>query len=169
MKLLKPLETTTCPFRQVPPSNERPHWVQPTLVAQIRFTEWTAEGRLRHPVYLGLRDDKKAGRRGRARRNLGSSSSHRVVRRQSGQSPAHEPPATSHQPPASPQADLIDQLTEIERAHKDVVLSCRAAGFGVTNLHKMFWPGQKLTKGDLLRYYCRSRPSFCPPWPIGRS
>ena len=34
--------------------------MKPTLVAQVRFTEWTADGNLRHPVYLGLRDDKKA-------------------------------------------------------------------------------------------------------------
>ena len=40
--------------------NEKPHWVKPTLVAQVRFTEWTDDGVLRHPVYLGLRDDKKA-------------------------------------------------------------------------------------------------------------
>ena len=57
---LKPLETTECPFRDRPKTNERPHWVRPALVAQVKFTEWTADGNLRHPVYLGLRDDKKA-------------------------------------------------------------------------------------------------------------
>lgn len=36
------------------------HWVQPKLVAQIRYTEWTRDGKLRHPVYLGLREDKSA-------------------------------------------------------------------------------------------------------------
>lgn len=35
-------------------------WLRPTLVAQIRFTEWTVEGNLRHPVFLGLREDKSA-------------------------------------------------------------------------------------------------------------
>ena len=35
-------------------------WVQPELVAQIRFVEWTAEGRLRHAAFLGLRSDKRA-------------------------------------------------------------------------------------------------------------
>ena len=60
MALLKPLETKTCPFREQPKTNERPHWVRPMLVAQVRFSEWTADGILRHPVYLGLRDDKKA-------------------------------------------------------------------------------------------------------------
>ncbi len=33
-------------------------WVAPRLVAQVRFSEWTRDGRLRHPVFLGLRDDK---------------------------------------------------------------------------------------------------------------
>jgi ATP-dependent DNA ligase len=35
-------------------------WVEPELVAQVGFTEWTADGRLRHPRFLGLRDDKSA-------------------------------------------------------------------------------------------------------------
>ena len=35
-------------------------WVQPELVAQVRFVEWTAEGRLRHAAFLGLRSDKSA-------------------------------------------------------------------------------------------------------------
>src|SRR5438093_5691795 len=59
MKLLEPLETKECPFRVRPKTNERPHWTRPELVAQIRFTEWTADAKLRHPVYLGLRDDKR--------------------------------------------------------------------------------------------------------------
>ena len=50
---------TSCPFTSRPKTNERPHWVEPTLVAQVKFTEWTADAKLRHPVYLGLRDDKK--------------------------------------------------------------------------------------------------------------
>jgi bifunctional non-homologous end joining protein LigD len=36
------------------------HWVEPKLVAQIRYTEWTRDNKLRHPVYLGLRHDKSA-------------------------------------------------------------------------------------------------------------
>ncbi len=35
-------------------------WVEPRLVAQVRFGEWTHDGHLRHPAYLGLRDDKPA-------------------------------------------------------------------------------------------------------------
>ena len=59
MAKLEPLETRDCPFAEKPKSNERPHWVRPELVAQIKFTEWTDDRRLRHPVYLGLRDDKR--------------------------------------------------------------------------------------------------------------
>jgi bifunctional non-homologous end joining protein LigD len=36
------------------------HWVEPELVAEIAYTEWTSDGRLRHPVYVGLREDKTA-------------------------------------------------------------------------------------------------------------
>ena len=45
------------PFKPIPPGT---HWVGPKLVAQIGFAEWTRDGRLRHPRYLGLRDDKPA-------------------------------------------------------------------------------------------------------------
>ena len=34
------------------------HWIEPELVAEVGFTEWTTAGQLRHPTYLGLRDDK---------------------------------------------------------------------------------------------------------------
>jgi bifunctional non-homologous end joining protein LigD len=46
------------PFKPVPPGTR---WVTPELVAQIAFSEWTRDGRLRHPRYLGLREDKPAG------------------------------------------------------------------------------------------------------------
>jgi bifunctional non-homologous end joining protein LigD len=59
-KLLRPLETTRCPFATTPKTNERPHWVEPELVAEVKFSEWTDEGMLRHPIYLGLREDVKA-------------------------------------------------------------------------------------------------------------
>jgi ATP-dependent DNA ligase len=45
------------PFKPIPPGK---HWVRPELVAQVGFAEWTRDGRLRHPRYLGLRDDKPA-------------------------------------------------------------------------------------------------------------
>ena len=50
-------ETSTSPFDGPLPANEKPHWVRPELVAEVKFAEWTTEGYLRQPVYLGLRDD----------------------------------------------------------------------------------------------------------------
>jgi len=70
---LRPLETERCPFVDLPSSKtshwgggvtaeqmQEMRWVKPTLVAQIRFVEWTADGHLRHAAFLGLRTDKAA-------------------------------------------------------------------------------------------------------------
>jgi DNA ligase D-like protein (predicted ligase) len=56
-QLLK-LETQTSPFVDAHPIPRGAHWTSPELVAQIGFAEWTTEGRLRQPRFLGLRDDK---------------------------------------------------------------------------------------------------------------
>jgi bifunctional non-homologous end joining protein LigD len=50
----------TSPFETEPRTNEAPTWVRPTVVVQVKFSEWTAEGRLRQPIFLGVRDDKAA-------------------------------------------------------------------------------------------------------------
>jgi bifunctional non-homologous end joining protein LigD len=51
----------TSPFAQVPAELRKAvRWVEPTLVAQVEFSEWTNEGRMRQPVFLGLRDDRDA-------------------------------------------------------------------------------------------------------------
>ena len=73
MKALKPHHVDECPFVDLPNSKSsrwgggvtademrEMQWVKPELVAQIRFVEWTAEGRLRHAAFLGLRSDKSA-------------------------------------------------------------------------------------------------------------
>jgi bifunctional non-homologous end joining protein LigD len=73
MKQLAPLEVARCPFANLP-SSKKSHfgegvtaddmkklkWLKPKLVAQVRFSEWTNYGLLRHATFLGLRDDKDA-------------------------------------------------------------------------------------------------------------
>lgn len=59
-KLMRDLEQDEPPFADVRPVPRGVHWTRPELVAQVAFTEWTRDGRLRHPRYLGLRDDKPA-------------------------------------------------------------------------------------------------------------
>jgi bifunctional non-homologous end joining protein LigD len=55
---LRKLETREPPFVDVRPVPRGAHWTRPELVAQIGFAEWTTDGRLRQPRFLGLRDDK---------------------------------------------------------------------------------------------------------------
>lgn len=57
---LDDLATNVSPFQNPPRERTAVHWVQPLLVAQIAFAEWTTAGRLRHPSYKGLRNDKPA-------------------------------------------------------------------------------------------------------------
>lgn len=60
---LQRLERDTPPFADPPRGAQARgvHWVKPELVAEVRFSEWTGDGQLRHPVFLGLREDKDAG------------------------------------------------------------------------------------------------------------
>jgi DNA ligase D-like protein (predicted ligase) len=57
--LLEPLRRDDSPFDELV-REKHVTWVEPSLVAQIGFSEWTRDGRLRHPRYLGLREDKAA-------------------------------------------------------------------------------------------------------------
>ena len=59
-KRLEPLEQPTSPFAARLIGLGRPHWVRPELVAEVSFGEWTADGRMRHPSFQGLREDKPA-------------------------------------------------------------------------------------------------------------
>lgn len=56
---LQPLRRRTSPFDVGAPTGRGHHWVEPRLVAEVRFTEWTEDGGLRHPAFVGLRDDKR--------------------------------------------------------------------------------------------------------------
>jgi ATP-dependent DNA ligase len=67
---LKHLETDACPFANLPEKKRTQWaltreemknctWLEPDLVAQIEFTEWTPDGHLRHSKFVGLRDDKE--------------------------------------------------------------------------------------------------------------
>ena len=58
MARLEPLERKTPPFAAAPKPNTPAHWVKPELVCEVAFAEWTREGILRQPVFLGLRGDK---------------------------------------------------------------------------------------------------------------
>src|SRR6185295_16965884 len=48
------------PFSTPVRTNEKAHWVRPEVVVEVKFNEWTADNRLRQPIFLGVRDDKNA-------------------------------------------------------------------------------------------------------------
>ncbi len=256
-KLLKPLEISQSPFHAKPKTLGRPHWVKPKLVAQVRFTEWTDDGRLRHPTYLGLRDDKKpeevktskgskvtttsnatpaSAARGPLRRGLAEARAkdstsvrrkdpkapkdsvpdggadlsevalakaeapalrdtvHRTSRKAATPDGGAEAPPLRDSPPRislvrsggalaprsgkgrsareprdplkawSASADMLTlQLEDFEQRKRDGKLQLPDGDtLDVGNLHKVFWPGPKYTKGDLLRYYARIAPLILP-------
>jgi bifunctional non-homologous end joining protein LigD len=129
---LRPLKRAAAPFREVPkmPKVRKSDvvWVEPQLVAEVEFAEWTHDGRLRAPAYKGLREDKAA----------------EEVRRE------------------EPTADRIVSGT------RELKLS---------NLDKVFFPTERITKGDLIEYYrsvaavliphLKDRPFTMVRWPDG--
>jgi bifunctional non-homologous end joining protein LigD len=56
---IQPLGRATSPFDVGSPKGRRHHWVEPRLVCEVRFAEWTAEGGLRHPTFIALRADRR--------------------------------------------------------------------------------------------------------------
>ena len=157
-RLLRARETATSPFRDRIKTRERQHFVKPELVAQIRFTEWTHDGFLRQPVYHGLRDDKPARSVIRESRVVAKTKARTVKTpavSKRGRSKSADAPLAN--------AGIVEQLHEIEASKKDGELQLPGGEkVRVTNLAKVFWPAQKLTKGDLLRYYAEVAPFILP-------
>jgi bifunctional non-homologous end joining protein LigD len=174
MALLERLHTGACPFDTPPQTLEVAHWVRPALVAEVRFTEWTDEQRLRHPVYLGLRDDvepRKVTREVPGSTVPGSTvqGSPVVARRRAAASPSR---AARKSTPASRRRSELDgpaldaviaRLDDLQARGKDGPVELPGGDIvRVTNLSKVFWPELKITKGDLLRYYVRVSPYLLP-------
>jgi bifunctional non-homologous end joining protein LigD len=78
---LLPLERKSCPFAKEPRTNERAHWVRPRVVVEVKFNEWTTEGKLRQPIFVGVRDDKDPQSVGREPDSIGPR--HRATRSRS--------------------------------------------------------------------------------------
>jgi bifunctional non-homologous end joining protein LigD len=147
---LEPLRRDSSPFDVGTPTERGHHWVEPRLVCEVRFTDWTRDGGIRHPSYLGLRDD--------------------------------WPPQKCRRETPDPDdwaGDLDPDLTETastgmashstpSEAVTDMPMSGAAAAsrpasrVRLTNLHKVFWPAEGYTKGDLVQYYDAIAPHFLP-------
>ncbi|HEV2844114.1 MAG TPA: DNA ligase D, partial [Thermoanaerobaculia bacterium] len=95
-------------------------WVDPRVVVEVRYKEWTEDGRLRHPVFLRVRDDKTVDEC--------------VI------------PGVEH--------GLVKEVAEEPRKE--------AKPLSFSNLDKVFWPGEGITKGDLIEYYRTVAPWMLP-------
>jgi bifunctional non-homologous end joining protein LigD len=146
-RLLAARKAATSPFDgPLPAANGKPHFVRPELVAEVQFAEWTSEGYLRQPVYLGLRDDLVPG------------SLNVEV----------EPPPAAPAPPGAAKAVDAGELGKISAAFE--ALAARGSGklevpgavLDLGNLGKPLWPELGLTKGDLFRYYLAVSPYLLP-------
>lgn len=140
---LKRIERATSPFTTTPRTNERAHWAAPKCVAEIRFNEWTAEGQLRHPVFLGLREDKapRAVVREQPKPAAGNAKTAGVKRRTS---------------------DIVAQLRQNASAARASIQLGAETSLDVTNLGKLFFPAAKLSKGRLMEYYAEVAPYLLP-------
>src|SRR6187401_2989065 len=135
------------PDDEPPPSSTIPEvktttWVEPKYVVEVRFTEWTHEGVLRHPAFLRMRDDKRVDQVERQDFRL-QATGHKS-QEDGREPPSHESRVTSH-----------DELPipDVEAPKREIQLS---------NLNKVFWKNEKYTKGELIEYYRSISPWLLP-------
>ena len=145
---LRRLETGRCHFAEAPPTGPAPfHWVRPELVAQVKFSQWTREGRLRAPVFAGLREDVDP----------------RQVRRE-----VVEPAVAVEggDGPEGPPSAVDAVLAQMENERDTLTLKLASHSLKLNNLNKELWPATGLhrayTKRDLIRYYVQVSPHILP-------
>jgi len=110
------------------PIRDTIQWVKPKLVCQVKFTEWTDDMQLRHPVYLGLRTDKK---------------------------PSEVVLGSKNKKIASTNKKAMEKSEETKEAAvaKDYDLKIGKTTLHLTNQDKIYFPDDKITKGDIVQYY----------------
>ncbi|AWI24591.1 DNA ligase D [Flavobacterium pallidum] len=116
-KKLDRIERKASPFTTIP-KEKNVHWVSPKLIAQLKFSEFTETGSMRHPVFLGLRSDK-------------------------------DPKDITIEKPGVVAEKSSDTLTAVKEPQKNRTKS----RIEFSNLDKVFWPKEKITKGDVIDYY----------------
>lgn len=152
--LLKPLARRTSPTAVAPPRGDArgAHWVEPKLVGEVEFTEWTEDGRLRHPSFQGLREDKEATsvkiERPEPVETVESSGKPRTRRskRRDPAQPARGAAGGRKRSAAAGAGDGAD----------------RVGGVTLSNPQRVLYPHQGLTKLDLANYYAAVAAEILP-------
>ncbi len=144
MEQFKPLITDKVPFAEEPdvnnPSRFRPNpphatvtWLKPELIGEVSYTEMTTDGVMRHPSFEGMRDDKKANT---------------VVLEKEAETKNVVVDDTIIKPRGNSKRKSLLNPTEATQVNK-----VNRHELKFTNLNKIFWPDDKITKRDLINYY----------------
>ena len=168
-KKLDKLERKMSPFVN-PPKEKGLHWVKPELVAQVKYSEMTEANTMRHPVYLGLRNDKRPEEvtlevpqvdteEVPGSTAVSEKEEKKPIKKQTAKKGKSEKSTDEKKSAASTKDTSVSELKP--KAKKAAAKEKPAAGntpakFGrveFTNLDKIFWPKEKITKGDVIDYY----------------
>ncbi len=140
--LLRPLRAGRSPFEEAPKLPREAQFVEPRLIAEVEFREWTAEGVMRAPSFKGLRDDL----------------SPEAVKLE-GDAAEVAPSEETNTPPEGPEA-LFEEVERLPDGGLSVLLDGRA--LKLSNWDKVLFPRSGFTKGDLISYYARAAPAVLP-------
>jgi len=180
---LERLERKSSPFSAPVRTNEKAHWVRPEVVVEVKFNEWTADNRLRQPIFLGVRDDKdprdvtregtsvqrrSATRTGKPGRRAGAAASIKAPSKRRSKPTterASKRPSLASPAVSGTDARLQVDLESAEREGRDARLTLgRGVTLSLSSLEKVWFPGRAggYTKGDVLRHYVRVAPFILP-------
>ena len=139
--LLSPLVTKKVAFKEVPKIPEKITWVEPKVVCTVKYLAWTKDGRLRAPVFVGIREDREAAEITREE-----------AEKVSGTTPLKPTEGLNGAP--------TDPLLDAGKAEQIVSVNGRQLKF--TNLNKVFYPVEGYRKRDLINYYHAVAPLILP-------
>ena len=145
MQKMKPLLSKTPSLEGVPRLGKETVWIKPHLVCEVKYTELTPEGVMRHPSFQGLRDDK-------------------TIADINNENPDHEEitPAKKSNEKSKKASSKKEDDTLIDRKKEQALVSVNDHELKLTNLNKVFWIKENITKGDLINYYHQVAPYIMP-------
>ncbi len=145
--------TDKSPLREKINSSDKVQWMNPFFIARIRFTEVTQDGYLRHPVFLGLREDKSVGEL----KNEDSGLKTVEESKDKGQKTIEKSKDKGQKTNESSIEAAVDSASDMKSSadsqKKNVDILIGEVTLHLTNRQKMYFPQDHVTKGDLLDYY----------------